>query len=229
MPSPARVRQRQKCRDVQFPGPLVLARAQFGLNIAFHILFPTISMSLAWFLVFFRWRHFRTGDALWLDAYRQWVKIFAPTFAIGVVPGIVMSFQFGTNWPGPMGKVGNIAVPLLGYDVMTAFFVEATFPGVMLFGMHRVPGWMHLLAASLVAGGQLSVGSQGDPRGGAGGAAIHHRLHGFFLPCVLGQGARVDLRLTGRPGGPAPFRTTSTLGLAGGYRAVRMSGCCNAA
>ncbi len=133
--------------------PLILARAQFGLNIAFHILFPTISMSLAWFLVFFRWRHLRTGDPAWLDAYRQWVKIFALTFAMGVVSGIVMSFQFGTNWPGFMAKVGNIAGPLLGYEVMTAFFLEATFLGVMLFGMNRVPGWMHLTAASLVAGG----------------------------------------------------------------------------
>ena len=133
--------------------PLSIARAQFGLNIGFHILFPTISMSLAWFLVFFRWRHFRTGDAVWLDAYRQWVKIFALTFAMGVVTGIVMSFQFGTNWPGFMGTVGNIAGPLLGYEVLTAFFLEATFLGVMLFGMNRVPGWLHLLSASLVAGG----------------------------------------------------------------------------
>ena len=133
--------------------PLILARAQFGLNIGFHILFPTISMSLAWFLVFFRWRHLRTGDAIWLDAYRQWVKIFALTFAMGVVSGIVMSFQFGTNWPGFMRAVGNIAGPLLGFEVLTAFFLEASFLGVMLFGMNRVPGWMHLVAASLVAGG----------------------------------------------------------------------------
>jgi cytochrome d ubiquinol oxidase subunit I len=131
--------------------PIALARAQFGLNIAFHILFPTISISLGWFLVFFRWRHLRTNDAVWLELYRRWVKVFALTFAMGVVSGIVMSFQFGTNWPGYMQKVGNIAGPLLGYEVLTAFFLEATFLGVMLFGMNRVPAWMHLAASLLVA------------------------------------------------------------------------------
>ena len=89
--------QHQKHYRMLSLDPLVLARAQFGLNIAFHILFPTISMSLAWFLVFFRWRHLRTGEPAWLDAYRQWVKIFALTFAMGMVSGIVMSFQFGTT------------------------------------------------------------------------------------------------------------------------------------
>ena len=133
--------------------PIALARAQFGLNIAFHILFPTISISLGWFLVFFRWRHLRSNDAAWLELYRRWVKVFALTFAMGVVSGIVMSFQFGTNWPGYMQKVGNIAGPLLGYEVLTAFFLEATFLGVMLFGMNRVPAWMHLAASLLVATG----------------------------------------------------------------------------
>ena len=130
---------------------VALARIQFGLNIAFHILFPTITIALAWILVYFRVRYARTGDGGWLATYQLWTKVFALSFAMGVVSGIVMSFQFGTNWPGYMNKVGNIAGPLLAYEVLTAFFLEATFLGVMLFGMNRVPGWMHLGATVLVA------------------------------------------------------------------------------
>jgi len=132
---------------------LLLARAQFGLNIAFHILFPTITIGLAWILVYFRAQYARTGEPAWLETYRLWVKVFALTFAMGVVTGIVMSFQFGTNWPGFMLKVGNIAGPLLAFEVLTAFFLEATFLGVMLFGMNRVPGWAHLTSTVLVAVG----------------------------------------------------------------------------
>jgi len=132
---------------------LILARSQFGLNIAFHILFPTITIGLAWILVYFRAQYARTADAAWLETYKLWVKIFALTFAMGVVSGITMSFQFGTNWPGFMLEVGNIAGPLLAFEVLTAFFLEATFLGVMLFGMNRVPGWMHVTASVLVAFG----------------------------------------------------------------------------
>jgi len=132
---------------------VLLARAQFGLNIAFHILFPTITIGLAWILVYFRAQYARTGEPAWLETYRLWVKVFALTFAMGVVTGIVMSFQFGTNWPGFMLKVGNVAGPLLAYEVLTAFFLEATFLGVMLFGMNRVPGWVHLTSTVLVAVG----------------------------------------------------------------------------
>ena len=132
---------------------LLLARAQFGLNIAFHILFPTISIALGWFLLFFRLKYARTNDPQWLGTYRLWVKIFALTFAMGVVSGITMSFQFGTNWPGYMERVGNIAGPLLGYEVLTAFFLEATFLGVMLFGMERVSTRVHLFSSLMVAVG----------------------------------------------------------------------------
>jgi len=132
---------------------LLLARAQFGLNIAFHILFPTITIALAWILVYFRAQYERTRDPAWLETYRLWTKIFALTFAMGVVTGITMSFQFGTNWPGYMNKVGNIAGPLLAYEILTAFFLEATFLGIMLFGMNRVPGWLHLLSTVMVAAG----------------------------------------------------------------------------
>src|SRR4051812_4777440 len=125
---------------------LILARAQFGLNIGFHILFPAITIGLSWMLVAFRLR----GQ---IAAYRLWVKIFALSFAMGVVSGVVMSFQFGTNWPGYMNRVGNIAGPLLAYEVLTAFFLEATFLGVMLFGMDRVPDWVHRLSSVVVAVG----------------------------------------------------------------------------
>ena len=132
---------------------LVLARIQFAANITFHILFPTISISLGWVLLFFKLRFVKTGQQHWMDAYQFWVKIFALTFALGVVSGITMSFQFGTNWPGYMEKVGNIAGPLLAYEVMTAFFLEATMLGVMLFGRERVSERTHTVATLLVAGG----------------------------------------------------------------------------
>ncbi|AOZ02432.1 cytochrome ubiquinol oxidase subunit I [Cupriavidus sp. USMAHM13] len=133
--------------------PVMLARVQFGANITFHILFPTISISLAWVLLFFKLRFNKTGDARWMAAYRFWVKVFALTFALGVVSGITMSFQFGTNWPGYMETVGNIAGPLLAYEVLTAFFLEATFLGIMLFGTRRVSNRVHTVATLLVAGG----------------------------------------------------------------------------
>lgn len=133
--------------------PVLLARIQFAANISFHILFPAISMGLAWLLLFFRWRYTRTGDQAWEYAYTFWVKIFALTFAMGVVSGITMSFQFGTNWPGFMEKAGNIAGPLLGYEVLSAFFLEASFLGIMLFGKHRVSNRMHLVSTFLVAFG----------------------------------------------------------------------------
>ena len=132
---------------------LLLARMQFAANITFHILFPTISIAMGWTLLFFRLRWLKTHDDAWLMAYRFWTKVFALTFALGVVSGITMSFQFGTNWPGFMERVGNIAGPLLGYEVLTAFFLEATFLGVMLFGHGKVSERVHLVATFLVAFG----------------------------------------------------------------------------
>ena len=133
--------------------PLLLARIQFAANISFHILFPTITIALGWVLLFFKWRFGKTGDQKWMDAYGFWVKVFALSFALGVVSGITMSFQFGTNWPGFMERVGNIAGPLLAYEVLTAFFLEATFLGIMLFGFKRVGNRIHTLATFLVAFG----------------------------------------------------------------------------
>ncbi len=132
---------------------LMLARIQFGANITFHILFPTISISLAWVLLFFKLRFNATGDKAWMQAYHFWVKVFSLTFALGVVSGITMSFQFGTNWPGYMQTVGNIAGPLLAYEVLTAFFLEAGFLGIMLFGFKRVPDKVHTFATVMVAFG----------------------------------------------------------------------------
>jgi cytochrome bd ubiquinol oxidase subunit I len=132
---------------------LLLARAQFAVNITFHILFPTISIALGWLLLLFRFRWLSTKDDAWLCAYRLWTKVFALTFAIGVVSGITMSFQFGTNWPGFMERAGNVAGPLLGFEVLTAFFLEAGFLGVMLFGHGRVSERVHLMASFLVAFG----------------------------------------------------------------------------
>jgi cytochrome bd ubiquinol oxidase subunit I len=133
--------------------PLILHRIQFAANISFHILFPTITIALAWVLLFFKLRFNATQDTKWMEAYGFWVKVFALTFALGVVSGITMSFQFGTNWPGFMKTVGNIAGPLLAYEVLTAFFLEATFLGIMLFGMQRVSNRVHTLATFLVAFG----------------------------------------------------------------------------
>jgi len=132
---------------------LLPARLQFALQISFHILFPAITVALGWFLLLVKWRYRRTGDEAWMAVYRLWTKIFALTFALGVVSGIVMSFQFGTNWPGFMERVGNVAGPLLAYEILTAFFLEATFLGVMLFGHRRVPEWAHTGATALVAVG----------------------------------------------------------------------------
>lgn len=135
----------------------MLSRIQFAANISFHILFPTITIALCWFLVFFRLRHAATrgtpAAAGWEQAYYFWTKVFALTFALGVVSGITMSFQFGTNWPGFMERAGNIAGPLLGYEVLTAFFLEASFLGIMLFGRGRVSDRVHMAATLLVAFG----------------------------------------------------------------------------
>jgi cytochrome bd ubiquinol oxidase subunit I len=134
---------------------LLLSRIQFAANIGFHILFPTINIALCWFLVYFRvrrrWARGTPAAQGWDDAYYLWTRIFALTFALGVVTGITMSFQFGTNWPGYMEHAGNIAGPLLGYEVLTAFFLEATFLGIMLFGRDRVSARVHMFATLMVA------------------------------------------------------------------------------
>lgn len=133
--------------------PVTLARIQFAANITFHILFPAITIALGWILLFFKRRFNATQDPKWMDAYFFWTKVFALCFGLGVVSGVTMSFQFGTNWPGFMNTVGNVAGPLLAYEVLTAFFLEATFLGIMLFGFRRVSNRVHTLATLLVAVG----------------------------------------------------------------------------
>ncbi|TWG65935.1 cytochrome ubiquinol oxidase subunit I [Aminobacter sp. J44] len=132
---------------------LMLSRLQFAANISFHILFPTITITLGWVLLYFKLRYNATGDGAWMRAYFFWVKVFALSFALGVVTGVTMTFQFGTNWPGFMEHVGNIAGPLLAYEILTAFFLEAMFLGIMLFGFRRVSNFVHTLATVLVAAG----------------------------------------------------------------------------
>lgn len=131
----------------------LLSRIQFAANITFHILFPTITIALGWVLLYFKVRYQASRDDKWMELYFFFTKIFALSFSLGVVSGVTMSFQFGTNWPGYMNTIGNIAGPLLAYEVLTAFFLEATFLGIMLFGFRKVPGWLHTTATVLVAAG----------------------------------------------------------------------------
>jgi cytochrome bd ubiquinol oxidase subunit I len=134
---------------------VMLARIQFAFTIAFHIIFPSFTIGLsAWIATLLvLWR--RTGAERYRDLARFWTKIFAVSFGMGVVSGIVMSYEFGTNWSHFSHVVGNVVGPLIGYEVLTAFFLEATFLGILLFGWNRVPPGLHVLSAVLVAVGTL--------------------------------------------------------------------------
>lgn len=134
---------------------LFLSRIQFGFVISFHIIFPAFSIGLASWLAFLAGMYLKTYRTLWRELYLFWLKIFAVSFALGVVSGLVMSFQFGTNWSELSTRAGNILGPLLAYEVMTAFFLEATFLGVMLFGWRRVSPGAHFFASCMVALGTL--------------------------------------------------------------------------
>ncbi|WP_321815631.1 MULTISPECIES: cytochrome ubiquinol oxidase subunit I [unclassified Paraburkholderia] len=132
-----------------------LARLQFAFTVSFHIAFPAISIGMASFLAVLEWRLLLTGDVAYKDMYRFWVKIFAVGFGMGVVSGVVMAYEFGTNWSGFSTIAGNITGPLLTYEVLTAFFLEAGFLGVMLFGWNRVSPKAHFFATVMVAIGTL--------------------------------------------------------------------------
>ncbi|HEX7081966.1 MAG TPA: cytochrome ubiquinol oxidase subunit I [Gammaproteobacteria bacterium] len=134
---------------------VLLARIQFAFTIAFHIMFPAFTIGLASWLAMLELLWLRTGKPAYQSLYQFWLKIFAVSFGLGVVSGIVMSFQFGTNWSGFSEAAGNIIGPLHGYEVMTAFFLEATFLGVMLFGAQRVSRGVHFFATCMVALGTL--------------------------------------------------------------------------
>ena len=133
-----------------------LARMQFGFTMAFHILFPAFSIGLASYLMVLEGLWLTTGRQVYLDLFRYWLKIFSLGFAMGVVSGIVMSYQFGTNWSQFSDKAGPVVGPLMAYEVLTAFFLEAGFLGVMLFGMGRVGRGLHFVATCVVAGGALT-------------------------------------------------------------------------
>ncbi len=134
---------------------LILARAQFAFTLAFHILLPAFSIGLASYLMVLEALWLRTGRQVYLDAFQYWLKIFAISFAMGVVSGVVMSYEFGTNWAVFSDKAGPVVGPLMGYEVLTAFFLEAGFLGVMLFGLSRVPRPLHFMATCFVAAGTL--------------------------------------------------------------------------
>ena len=135
--------------------PVLLARIQFAFTISFHIIFPSFTIGLASYLAMLEFLWLRTKKPVFKTLYGFWVKIFAVSFGMGVVSGIVMSYEFGTNWSGFSYAVGNVLGPLLAYEVMTAFFLEASFLGIMLFGWKKVGDGLHFFATCAVAVGTL--------------------------------------------------------------------------
>jgi cytochrome d ubiquinol oxidase subunit I len=133
--------------------PVLVARIQFAFTIAFHIIFPSFTIGLSAYIATLGVLWIRRGEDRYQRLMRFWIKIFAVSFAMGVVSGIVLSYQFGTNWSRFSVVAGNVVGPLIGYEVLTAFFLEATFLGIMLFGFNRVPPWLYVLSAAIVAFG----------------------------------------------------------------------------
>jgi len=131
----------------------LLARLQFAFTVSFHFIFPSFTIGLASYLAVLEALWLWTGRAVYLDLFKYWLKIFALVFGMGVVSGIVMSYQFGTNWSVFSDKAGSVIGPLMAYEVLTAFFLEAGFLGVMLFGMNRVGKGLHFTATLAVAVG----------------------------------------------------------------------------
>ena len=134
---------------------VMLARAQFAFTMSFHIIFPAFTIGLASYLAVLEALWLATGREVFINLFNYWLKIFAIAFGMGVVSGIVMSYQFGTNWSAFSDKVGPVIGPLMAYEVLTAFFLEAGFLGVMLFGLERVGPRLHFLATLMVAIGTL--------------------------------------------------------------------------
>jgi len=135
---------------------LILARMQFAFTVAFHIVFPAFSIGLASYLAVLEALWLKTGRDLYLNLFKYWVKIFAVAFGMGVVSGLVMSYQFGTNWSVFSDKAGPVIGPLMAYEVLSAFFLEAGFLGVMLFGLKRVGKTLHFVATLAVAFGTFA-------------------------------------------------------------------------
>ncbi len=135
---------------------ILLARIQFAFTVSFHFLFPALTIGLAAYLAVLEGLWLKTGKTVYLDLFRYWLKPFAINFAMGVVSGIVLSYQFGTNWAVFSDRAGPVVGPLMAYEVLTAFFLEAGFLGVMLFGMRRVGARLHFAATCMVALGTLA-------------------------------------------------------------------------
>lgn len=135
--------------------PFFLSRLQFAFTVTFHFLFPAFTIGLAWWLMALEFNWLRTKDERYRSLYRFWVKVFAVSFGLGVVSGIVMSYQFGTNWSGYAQFAGSILGPVIGYEVITAFFLEASFLGIMLFGWNKVGNKVHFFATCMVAFGTM--------------------------------------------------------------------------
>jgi cytochrome d ubiquinol oxidase subunit I len=135
--------------------PLLLSRIQFAFTISFHILFPSFTIGLAAWLFVLEVLWLRTGKAIYFEIARHWTKIFAVSFGMGVVSGVVLSYEFGTNWSEFSRRGGNVIGPLMSYEVLTAFFLEAGFLGIMLFGRRYVPKGVHLFATAMVALGTV--------------------------------------------------------------------------
>jgi cytochrome d ubiquinol oxidase subunit I len=184
---------------------LLLARFQFGFTLSFHFIFPAFTIGLASYLAVLEALWLKTGKALYLDLFKYWLKVFAVVFAMGVVSGIVMSYQFGSNWAVFSDRAGPVIGPLMAYEVLTAFFLEAGFLGVMLFGMQKVGKGLHFFATLMVAVGTfisafwiLSVNSwMQTPTGYAINA------HGQFVPA--GSWAAIIFNPS------FPFRLTHTV------------------
>jgi cytochrome d ubiquinol oxidase subunit I len=163
--------------------PLLLSRLQFVWVIAFHILLPAFTVGLASFIAFMEGLNYFTKREIYLRIAKFWVRIFSVAFGMGVVSGIVMPFQFGTNWSRFSLATANVLSPLLGYEGLTAFFLEATFLGVLLFGRPLVPRWVHFFAAlSRVVSGWSMAG----PAGRSWLAPLHF---GRTKPAALGAAA----------------------------------------
>jgi cytochrome d ubiquinol oxidase subunit I len=135
--------------------PVLLARLQFAFTIIFHIIFPSFTIGLSAYIATLGALWLKSGEERYQLLMRFWAKIFAVSFGMGVVSGIVLSYQFGTNWSRFSVATGNILGPLLGYEVLTAFFLEATFLGILLFGFNKVPPWLYVLSAAVVAAGTM--------------------------------------------------------------------------
>src|ERR1700704_6143290 len=138
--------------------PVLLARLQFAFTISFHIIFPTLTIGLSAYIATLALMAQATGKEHYRRLARFWTKIFAVSFAMGVVSGVVLSYELGTNWSRYSVATGNVVGPLIGYEVLTAFFLESTFLGIMLFGWTRVPSWLHVTSAILVALGTMISG-----------------------------------------------------------------------